>query len=88
MSDETRFLIDALVERLTLLVMEEYKLSVTEALNLVYNSQLYEKVVDVETGLYYQSALYNYNLLRREITLGKIAWFLKYNFFILIIYWE
>lgn len=73
MSDETRFLIDALVERLTLLVMEEYKLSVTEALNLVYNSQLYEKVVDVETGLYYQSALYNYNLLRREITLGKIA---------------
>lgn len=73
MSDETRFLIDALVERLTLLVMEEYKLSVTEALSLVYNSQLYEKIVDVETGLYYQSALYNYNLLRREITLGKIA---------------
>lgn len=73
MSDETRFLIDALVERLILLVMEEYELSVTEALSLVYNSQLYEKIVDVETGLYYQSALYNYNLLRREITLGKIA---------------
>ena len=73
MSNETQFLIDSLVEHLTLRVMEEYGLSITEALSLVYNSQLYEKIVDVETGLYYQSASYNYNLLRREIVLGKIA---------------
>ena len=73
MSNETQFLIDSLVEHLTLRVMEEYGLSITEALSLVYNSQLYEKIVDVETGLYYQSASYNYNLLRREIMLGKIA---------------
>ena len=73
MSNETQFLIDSLVERLTLRVMEEYGLSITEALSLVYNSQLYEKIVDVETGLYYQSTSYNYNLLRREIMLGKIA---------------
>ena len=72
MSNETQFLIDSLVEHLTLRVMEEYGLSITEALSLVYNSQLYEKIVDVETGLYYQSASYNYNLLRREIVLGKI----------------
>ena len=55
MSNETQFLIDSLVEHLTLRVMEEYGLSITEALSLVYNSQLYEKIVDVETGLYYQS---------------------------------
>ena len=73
MSNETQFLIDSLVEHLTLRVMEEYGLSITEGLSLVYNSQLYEKIVDVETGLYYQSASYNYNLLRREIVLGKIA---------------
>ena len=73
MSNETQFLIDSLVEHLALRVMEEYGLSITEALSLVYNSQLYEKIVDVETGLYYQSASYNYNLLRREIVLGKIA---------------
>ena len=73
MSNETQFLIDSLVEHLTLRVMEEYGLSITEALSLVYNSQLYEKIVDVETGLDYQSASYNYNLLRREIVLGKIA---------------
>lgn len=73
MKNETQFLIDALIERLALLVMEEYKLSLIDALSLVYHSQLYEKIMDLETGLYYQSALYNYNLLRRELTLGKIA---------------
>lgn len=73
MNNEIRFLTDTLVEQLVLLVMEEFKLPLLEALNLVYNSQHYEKITDLETGLYYQSALYNYELLRQEITLGKIA---------------
>ncbi|WP_293715589.1 hypothetical protein [uncultured Parabacteroides sp.] len=73
MNNEARFLIDALVERLVLLVMEDFKHSLLDALSLVYNSQLYEKITDLETGLYYQSALYNYELLRKEITLGKIV---------------
>lgn len=73
MNNEARFLIDALIERLVLLVMDEFKLSLLDALSLVYNSQLYEKITDLETGLYYQSALYNYELLRKEILLGKIA---------------
>lgn len=73
MKNETQFLIDALIERLALLVMEEYKLSLINALSLIYHSQLYEKIMDLETGLYYQSALYNFNLLHRELTLGKIA---------------
>ena len=75
MNNEVRFLIDALIERLVLLVMDDFKLSLLDALSLVYNSQLYEKITDLETGLYYQSALYNYELLRKEITLGKIAYF-------------
>ena len=73
MNNEARFLIDALVERLVLLVMEDFKHSLLDALSFVYNSQLYEKITDLETGLYYQSALYNYELLRKEITLGKIV---------------
>ena len=86
MTDEARFLIDSLVEQLTLMAVEEYKLSVPQALQLVYNSQLYdqalqlvynsqlyEKITDLETGLYYQSAKYNYELLRHEMKYGKIA---------------
>ena len=38
-----------------------------------YNSQLYEKILDKETGLYIQSAPYNYELLKHEIEFGKIV---------------
>ena len=58
MTDEARFLIDSLIEQLVLMAVEEYQLAIPEALQLVYNSQLYEKITDLETGLYYQSAPY------------------------------
>ena len=73
MTDETSFLIDSLVEQLASKLVEDYEISVPQALELVYNSQLYEKIMDLETGLYYQSAKYNYALLRHEIKYGKIA---------------
>lgn len=73
MSEQTRFLIDSLVEQLALWAMRDYRLSMVEALQLVFNSQLYEKVLDLETGLYYQSAAYNYGLLKHEIDYGKIG---------------
>ena len=72
MSEQTKFLIDSLVEQLALWAMRDYRLSMVEALQLVFNSQLYEKVIDLETGLYYQSAAYNYGLLKHEIDYGKI----------------
>lgn len=73
MTDETRFLINSLVEQLTLMVIEEYNLSIPQALELVYNSQLYEKIMDIDSGLYYQSAKYNYEMLRHEMKYGKIV---------------
>lgn len=72
MTDETRFLINSLVEQLTLMIIEEYNLSIPQALELVYNSQLYEKIMDIDSGLYYQSAKYNYEMLRHEMKYGKI----------------
>ncbi len=73
MNERVQFLIDSLVGHLSAMVMKGYGLSELEALGLVYNSQLYEKIMDLETGLYYQSAMYNYELLRHEIEFGKIA---------------
>ena len=73
MNKETKFLIDNLTKNLVLMVMEEFKYSITESMDVVYNSQLYEKIMDLETGLYYQSAGYNYELLRNELLTGKVA---------------
>ena len=72
MTKETKFLLDTLTKNLVLKVMEEFGYSITDAMDVVYNSQLYEKVLDLETGLYYQSAGYNYDLLRNELLTGKV----------------
>lgn len=71
MTNEIRFLIDSQIEQLAIMAVEEYKLSISQALELVYNSQVYEKIMDLETGLYYQSAKYNYEMLKHEIKYGK-----------------
>ena len=73
MNKETKFLIDTLTKNLVLMVMEEFDYSIPDAMDAVYNSQLYEKILDLETGLYYQSAGYNYELLRNELLTGKVV---------------
>ena len=73
MTKEKKFLLETLTKNLVLKVMEEFNYSITEAMDVVYNSQLYEKVLDLETGLYYQSAGYNYDFLRHELLTGKVA---------------
>lgn len=71
MSKETKFLMDTLTKNLVLKIMKEFGPTVTEAMETVYNSQLFEKILDTDTGLYYQSSGYNYEMLREEYLNGK-----------------
>ena len=73
MNNEIKFLIDTLTKNLVIRVMKDFGLSVKEGLDAVYNSQLYDKILDLDTGLYYQSAGYNYQLLHKELVEGKLA---------------
>lgn len=73
MNNEIKFLIDTLTKNLVLMVIKDFGISVKEALDAVYNSQLYDKILDLDTGLYYQSAGYNYQLLHKELVEGKFA---------------
>lgn len=70
---QKEFLINRTIDQMTVFLMEDYGLELPAALELVYNSQLYEKIIDLDTGLYYQSADYNYDLLKHEIVYGKIG---------------
>ena len=67
------FMIDELVKDLVLKLMEDRKLSLSESLDAVYNSDTYEKVLDLETGLFAQSTAYVYAILQRELKEGKIV---------------
>ena len=55
------------------MLMDGYEMKVSEAMDTFYNSQLYEKILDKETGLYIQSAPYNYELLKHELEFGRIV---------------
>ena len=73
MNKETKFLIQSIIQQLVLLIMRDYNVSMLEAFGMVYNSELYERLQDVETGLYYQSPFYVYSYLQDELRKGKIA---------------
>lgn len=65
-------MIEELVKDLVLKLMENRKMSMSEALDTIYNSDTYEKVLDLETGLFAQSTAYVYCILERELKEGKI----------------
>lgn len=68
MSKEQTFIMDYLYAELVKLIMLYQNVSFQEALDLLYNSTLYDKILDTETGLYLQSPDYNYELLQEEMS--------------------
>jgi len=66
------FMIEELVKDLVLQLMETDHVSMSEALDTVYNSDTYEKILDTETGLFSQSTAYVFSILEREVRKGKI----------------
>lgn len=63
----------SVVQKLVMFLMRDYNLTMLDAFATVYNSELYELLLDKETGLYYQSPPYVYNYLWQELSTGKIA---------------
>lgn len=58
---------EEIVKDLIARLMDERGLSMQEAFDLVYNSRLFEKLNDPNTGLYFQSSGYVYSYLQEEI---------------------
>lgn len=71
MNETKVFLIDFLLAELINLIVQNKKVSFQDAIELLYNSKLYDKIMDIETGLYFQSADYNYELLSEEMAFNK-----------------
>ena len=71
MTKEQKFLIELIIDDVARYLIEDTGISVIEALDIVYHSQLYDKLMDTETGLYYQSPAYCYEYLKHELKFGK-----------------
>lgn len=73
MSKETEFVIEELVKEMALRLMDEGGLTMKQALDTIYNSETYTKILDLRTGLYSQSTTYVYSFLENEILTGRLG---------------
>lgn len=54
-------------------LVEDNNISIEQAMELLYKSTLFEKLSDIETGLYRESSAYVYELLKDEVANGKFV---------------
>ena len=70
---EIQYMNECMMRDLAVMLMEEHNVSLAEALDILYNSETYEKLQDPATGLYFQSPVYVFDFLQRELRQGQIA---------------
>lgn len=67
MSGKETYLIETLTRDLIVRLMEERSLSTREAMDVVYRSKTYAALCNTDSGLYFQSAAYLYDMLQNEL---------------------
>lgn len=67
------FLVNKTIDEMTKYLVDDYKLNIASAIDIIYNSDTLRKLEDAETGLYIQSPAYVYELLDREYRTGEIC---------------
>lgn len=65
-------LIEYIIRDTVDMLTTEKSIEYDEAMNIFYNSEVFEKLQDVETGLYLESSAYVYELFKDEMNFGHI----------------
>ena len=66
-------LIEYIVQDIFDMFSSDQDIEYDEAMNKFYNSKVFEKLQDKETGLYMESSEYVYDLFKDEINFGRIV---------------
>lgn len=61
---------EAMEADLAELLVKDFNVTITEALDSLYKSKTYLKLKNPNTGLYFQSANYVYSFLKNELSSG------------------
>lgn len=64
---QMQFIINSDVEQIAKYLEDDYNLSIIDALDKIYNSAIYQKLLNSKTGLYLQSPSYIYSYLQDEL---------------------
>lgn len=66
-------LIEYIVQDIVDMFSSDQNIEYDEAMNKFYNSKVFEKLQDKETGLYMESSEYVYDLFKDEMNFGRIV---------------
>lgn len=65
--EKLNFLVEGITKDIIIYLVEDYNISKEKAMEILYNSQTYDKLCDFSTHLYYESSAYVYEMLKEEI---------------------
>ena len=66
-------LMEYLIQDIVDMISTDQKIEYDEEMNKFYNSEVFEKLTDKETGLYLESPDYVYDLFKDEMNFGHIV---------------
>ena len=66
-------MIEYMVQDLVEMLTEARGIEFDKAMHIIYGSGVYDKLTDIETGLYRESPGYVYGLLQDELNFGHIV---------------
>jgi hypothetical protein len=67
-----RFMMDYVTASVVICIMEDTGLNTDEAMKAFYNSEVFDRLCDIETGLYRESGGYVYDLYKDEQKYGRL----------------
>ena len=65
---EIQYMNECMMRDLAMMLIKKYNVSLSEALDVLYNSETFEKLQDERTGLYFQSPVYVFDFLQKELS--------------------
>ena len=69
---EKMAILEYVIQDIVDMISTDQKIEYDEAMNKFYNSEVFEKLQDEETGLYKESSAYVYDLFKDEMNFGHI----------------
>lgn len=71
--DIKKELIEGIIQELVKYLIEDKAIDLEESMDIIYNSIVFDKVLDSETALYIESPSYIYELLKDELEYGELV---------------
>lgn len=73
MNHDIQFQIECLTTELAEMLVDKYGWDIVKALDELYSSETYSRLNDPACGLYYESPVYVFSYLQKELETGRIS---------------